>query len=73
MKQNSILSEKNVLITGGAGYIGSLLVNLAPENWKITVLDNCIMGNSQTHFQKNIIFVKEDIRNISIVKNLIEK
>ena len=73
MKQNSILSEKNVLITGGAGYIGSLLVNLAPENWKITVLDNCIMGNAQTHFQKNIIFVKEDIRNISIVKNLIEK
>ncbi len=62
-----------MLITGGAGYIGSLLVNLAPENWKITVLDNCIMGNSQINFQKKVNFVKEDIRNKIIVEELIKK
>lgn len=73
MKKNSILTEKNVLITGGAGYIGSLLVNLAPANWKITVLDSCIMGNTNTCFQKEIIFVNEDIRNISIVEDLVKK
>ncbi len=62
-----------MLITGGAGYIGSILVNLAPENWKITILDSCIVGNTQVNFQKKIIFVKEDIRNESVVDDLIKK
>ena len=62
-----------MLITGGAGYIGSILVNLAPENWNITVLDNCIMGNTQTNFQREVNFVKEDIRNAIIVEDLIKK
>ena len=66
------MSQKNVLITGGAGYIGSLLVNLAPSDWKITILDSCIMGNTNTCFQKEIIFVNDDIRNVSIVEDLIK-
>lgn len=67
------MAKKNVLITGGAGYIGSVLVDLAPENWKITVLDNCIMGNTHSNFKKKVIFVKKDIRNVSIVEELIKK
>tara|TARA_B110001454_G_scaffold122523_1_gene114363 strand:+ start:7252 stop:8160 length:909 start_codon:yes stop_codon:yes gene_type:complete len=67
------LIKKNVLITGGAGYIGSLLVNLSPENWNVTVLDNCIMGNSETQFLKKIDFVKDDIRNKSILDEMIKK
>ena len=65
--------KKNVLITGGAGYIGSLLVNLSPENWNVTVLDNCIMGNSETQFLKKIDFVKDDIRNKSILDEMVKK
>ncbi len=33
---------KNILVTGGAGFIGSHLVErlLAEENWQVTVVDN---------------------------------
>ena len=35
--------KKNVLITGGAGYIGSVLVRiLLLNNFRVTVLDNFI-------------------------------
>lgn len=40
-----MITKSNILITGGAGFIGSSLANeLLPQN-KITVIDNLSMGD----------------------------
>jgi nucleoside-diphosphate-sugar epimerase len=56
--------KKNILITGGCGYVGSLLSSvLANKNYKITVVDTLWFGkNLNKH--KNIRVIKQDIRNI---------
>jgi UDP-glucose 4-epimerase len=54
----------NILITGGAGYIGSHITTLSSIRNKIIIVDN--FSNSR----KNIInnFKKLNFRNIKIVK-----
>ena len=40
--------NKNILITGGAGYIGSHVANsLLDNNYNVTIIDNLITGNKQ--------------------------
>jgi len=59
--------NKKILITGGSGYVGSLLVNkLAEKGHDITVVDTLWFGNN---FKKNkkIKLIKKDIRNIENV------
>tara|TARA_Y100000996_G_scaffold405617_1_gene380976 strand:+ start:5161 stop:6075 length:915 start_codon:yes stop_codon:yes gene_type:complete len=70
MEENS---SKNVLITGGAGYVGQVLLGEIPEKWKVTVIDNVYVGNENFTPNKNIEFVKGDIRDKSLMKDLIEK
>ena len=37
---------KNILITGGAGYIGSHVANfLLDKGCKVTIIDNLVTGN----------------------------
>lgn len=67
------MDGKNVLITGGGGYIGSVLVDSAPKHWRITVLDNCLMGNSNINFSRKVNIIKKDIRNDSIIEDLVKK
>ena len=68
---------KKILITGGAGYIGSKLVTkLLNLNYEVTVLDILkFSGKSLNHLfnQKNFKFVKGDVRNKKLMKNLIKK
>ena len=60
---------KKVLITGGAGFIGSNLCNfLLKKNFDITVFDNLSSGKL-SNIPKKIKFFKIDIRN----KNLLKK
>lgn len=65
--------SKKVLITGGAGYVGQVLLGQIPNNWKITVIDNVYVGNGNFVPNENIEFVNGDIRNKSLMMNLIEK
>ena len=68
---------KNILITGGAGYIGSkLATKLLEHNFKVTVIDVLKFSkNSLNHlfYNNNFIFIKGDIRNKKLMKNLIKK
>ena len=63
---------KNIFITGGAGYVGSMLVTaLLKKKYNVTVLDLMIYGKN--FFKKNnrLKLVKGDIRNKKILKNLL--
>ena len=58
---------KKVLVTGGAGYIGSVLVRLLLEHgYKVRVLDNLMFGGEslvELLNNVNFEFIKGDIRN----------
>ena len=63
----------NILITGGAGYIGSELVNCLIEEHKITVLDNLMYDETSLlryAQNNNFNFVKGDVRNTELLKQL---
>ena len=53
----------NVLIAGGAGYVGTVLSNtLINQNFKVTVVDNLWFGN---HLDSNVEVIKKDILDIA--------
>jgi len=57
---------KNVLITGGAGYVGSALIpSLLEKEYNVTVYDLYLYGNVFSHLKDhpNLTQVKADIRN----------
>lgn len=68
---------KRILITGGAGYIGSLLsTSLINEGHKVTVVDLLKYNKSSIghlFFHKNFKFIKEDCRKKNIIKKLIKE
>ena len=63
----------NVLVTGGAGYIGSHVAYLLIENgYNVTVLDNLSRGDRKL-IPKKANFVKCDISNRLLVEKLLKK
>jgi len=65
----------NVLITGGAGYIGSILTEeLLRKGYNVTVLDSLIYNQlSLLGFchNKKFKFVNGDVRNTSLLEDLV--
>ena len=63
---------KNILITGGAGYIGShiaeQLINIKKT---VIILDNLVTGYKKL-INKKAIFIKGDINNKSLTKKIIK-
>ena len=60
---------ENILITGGAGYVGSALVpKLLKEGYKVTVLDLMIYGLDVIKPHKNLKIIKGDIRDQNLLK-----
>ncbi len=61
----------NILITGGAGYIGShISENLINKENKIVLLDNLKTGHKKL-INKKAIFVMGDIKDTNLVKKII--
>lgn len=62
--------EKYILITGGAGYIGSIIVEiLLKNNYKIIVVDNLSEGNKEA-VSKGVIFFENDYGNETFIDQL---
>ena len=67
---------KKILITGGAGYVGTTLIPLLLEReYEVTVVDSLIFNNGDRLIpflsDKNFSFVKGDVRNLDLLKSLV--
>lgn len=64
----------NILVTGGSGYLGSILVpELLRLGHKVTVLDNFMFGQnslSDVCFMENFEVVRGDARDENLLRNL---
>ncbi|MFM1757424.1 MAG: hypothetical protein RL193_1, partial [Actinomycetota bacterium] len=67
---------KNILVTGGAGFIGSHLAKrLVSEGYEVFIIDNLSTG-SLTNLEgitDSIHFVQDDILNLSLLEKLVIK
>jgi len=63
----------NILVTGGAGFIGSHIVDqLIAEGHQVIIIDNLVTGQ-QDLINPTAIFYQEDITNASKVEEIIQK
>ena len=63
----------NILITGGAGYIGShMALKLLDLGHKVTIIDNLSTG-SQKLVPKKATFIKSNINNIPVLTKILKK
>ncbi len=67
---------KKILITGGAGYIGTTLTPmLLDRGYEVTVIDNLLFNNGDRMIpyitDKNFSFYKGDVRDIELMKKLV--
>lgn len=68
---------KKILITGGAGYIGSMLsTELVLLGYQVTVIDKLKYEKSSLdhlYYHKNFFFINADVRNKKIIKENVKK
>jgi nucleoside-diphosphate-sugar epimerase len=60
--------QMKVLVTGGLGYLGSILVDkLIEKGFKVKILDSLIYGNFLSQKGKNVELIKGDVRDYDIL------
>ena len=69
--------KKSILLTGGAGYIGSILTGyLLKNDYKVTVVDNFIYEQNTIAsfmYDENLEIIKGDIRDQNLIKENMKK
>ena len=69
--------KRNVLITGGAGYLGSIMCqHLLDAGMHVTVVDSLLYGQrSLFHFcaQPDFEFIRGDVRDETLMRQIVPK
>ena len=64
-----------ILITGGAGYLGSVITEkLLKSDYEVTILDNLMYNQTSSiifSHNKNFEFIYGDVRNKELLENLV--
>lgn len=65
-----LFSKMNILVTGGAGYIGKVFINKYYRKFdKIYVIDN-LFDSYNRNFPDNVIFYESDFGKLEVLKNV---
>lgn len=67
------MDNKTILVTGGAGYIGGFMVrSLLAHGYRVVTIDD-LSRNEEPQFPEGVEFVKGNIGQRDILKNIFEK
>ncbi|MBL1224731.1 NAD-dependent epimerase/dehydratase family protein [Enterococcus sp. BWR-S5] len=65
---------QTILVTGGAGFIGSNLANSYLEQNKVVVIDDLSMGNKDNlKSSDNLTFIEGDVSDEALMENVLQK
>ena len=63
---------RRILVTGGCGYVGSILVPKLAKKYPVTVLDSMFFGNHLPPWE-NVNITEGDIRDTELVRSLLSE
>ncbi len=70
------MTDRHILITGGAGYIGSLLTSeLLRQNYRVTLLDTLLFGGESIlpfMSHPNFHFIKSDVTEARTIRDVVK-
>lgn len=64
-----VMPKRRILVTGGAGFIGSNFCNAHCERYDVVALDNLLLGDPE-HLSKSVTFIEGDASDPSTLASL---